>query len=125
MKLQQYAVNKQCPTKDGNPNMVWHIRAEFTSFKVLGQNDTYIYLKVEDGITTKINLKGKPLTTSQKKRFGVHDSGMSGPSCRIFYNSIALYCIAFLTFYIAFVDSPHSTATSRIVRPKVIGRRVS
>ena len=80
MKLQQYAVNKQCPTKDGNPNMVWHIRAEFTSFKVLGQNDTYIYLKVEDGITTKINLKGKPLTTSQKKRFGVHDSGMSGPS---------------------------------------------
>ena len=76
MKLQQYGVSKQCPTKDGKPNMVWRHRAKFTSFDVLGQDDTYLYLKVkEDGDTKYINQYGNPLTRSQKKRFGISEIG--------------------------------------------------
>jgi hypothetical protein len=79
MQLQQYALSKKCPTKGGKPNMVWRYRAKFTSFKVLGQDDTYLYLKVKDGTMTKyINQYGNALTSSQKGRLGVSDLGMNG-----------------------------------------------
>ena len=76
MKLQQYGVSKQCPTKDGKPNMVWRNRAIFTSFDVLGQDNTYLYLRVKEAGGTKyINQYGNPLTQAQKRRFGISQTG--------------------------------------------------
>lgn len=81
MVLQALEVDCNSPM-DANgryTGMKWFGKSVFDSYEVLGKDGTYLYLKVEDGLSTKyINQYGKRLTSQQKRSLGVL-SGMKGP----------------------------------------------